>query len=72
MGSRPFPEIPCVICKKPVDLQADLWADENGKATHADCYVKRIISADLAKTCANSSLFLPRTVGMYEDSNCCN
>jgi hypothetical protein len=26
MGSRPFPEIPCVICKEPVNLQADLWA----------------------------------------------
>jgi hypothetical protein len=50
MGSRPFPEIPCVICKKPVDLQADLWADENGKATHADCYVKRIVSAQPAET----------------------
>jgi hypothetical protein len=42
MKSRPFPEIPCVICSKPVDLRADLSADENGKAVHTECYVKRI------------------------------
>lgn len=39
MGSHPFPETPCVICRKPVDLETDLCADENGKATHADCYI---------------------------------
>jgi hypothetical protein len=38
----PFPEIPCVICSKPVNLSADLSADENGKAVHTECYVKRI------------------------------
>jgi hypothetical protein len=37
MNSPPFPEIPCVICSKPVNLQTDLCADENGKAVHADC-----------------------------------
>ena len=42
MKSRPFPEIPCVICSKPVDLSADLSADENGKAVHTECYVNRI------------------------------
>jgi hypothetical protein len=42
MKSRPFPEIPCVICNKPVDLSADLCAEENGKAVHAECYVTRI------------------------------
>lgn len=42
MKSRPFPEIPCVICSKPVDLSADLSADENGKGVHTECYVKRI------------------------------
>jgi hypothetical protein len=42
MKSRPFPEIPCVICSKPVDLSADLSADENGKAVHTECYVKRL------------------------------
>jgi hypothetical protein len=43
MGSRPFPEIPCVICGKAVDLRTDLWAEENGKAVHMDCYIKWII-----------------------------
>jgi hypothetical protein len=42
MKSCPFPEIPCVICSKLVDLSVDLSADENGKAVHAECYVKRI------------------------------
>jgi hypothetical protein len=51
--SSHFPEIPCGICRKPVDLQTDLWADENGKATHADCYVKRITSARLAQAWTN-------------------
>jgi hypothetical protein len=53
MRSRPIPEIPCVICRKPVDLQTDLWADENGKAAHADCYVKRIASARLVQAWTN-------------------
>jgi len=44
MKSRPFPEVPCVICSKPVDLRADLSADENGKAVLTECYVKRITS----------------------------
>lgn len=39
MGSCSVPEISCVICRKPVDLETDLCADENGKATHADCYI---------------------------------
>jgi hypothetical protein len=34
MKSRPFPEIPCVICNKPVAFSADLSDDENGKAVH--------------------------------------
>jgi hypothetical protein len=42
MKSRPFPEIPCVICTNLVDLSADLSADENGKAVHTECYVHRI------------------------------
>jgi hypothetical protein len=45
MGGHPFPEIPCKICAKPVDLQADLTADENGKAVHEHCYVKSIVSS---------------------------
>ncbi len=42
MGGHPFLEISCIICSKPVDLTVDLSTDENGKAVHTDCYVKRI------------------------------
>jgi hypothetical protein len=45
MKSRPFPEIPCVICSKPVDLSADLSADETGKAVHTECSVKQITTS---------------------------
>ena len=45
MGSRPFPEIPCALCSKPVELAIDLCADENGKAVHEECYVQRIKSS---------------------------
>jgi hypothetical protein len=34
MGSHPFPEIPCKICAKAIDLNVDLLGDENGKAVH--------------------------------------
>ena len=42
MGGHLFPDIPCELCSKPVDLSADLSADENGKAVHEECYVKHI------------------------------
>jgi ribosome-binding protein aMBF1 (putative translation factor) len=42
MGGLSFPEMSCKICGKPVDLTVELHADENGKAVHDDCYVKRI------------------------------
>jgi hypothetical protein len=42
MGGHPVPEISCTLCSKPVDPRVDLSADENGKAVHEDCYVKRI------------------------------
>lgn len=45
MGSRHFPEISCTVCNKPLDLRVDLCADENGRAVHEDCYVKRITSS---------------------------
>jgi hypothetical protein len=48
MGSRPSPEVPCVLCSKPVNLQYDLVADENGDAIHEECYVRRIRSEDQA------------------------
>lgn len=43
MGGHPFPKIPCALCRKPVDLETDLYADENGKPVHEDCYVKHIM-----------------------------
>jgi hypothetical protein len=42
MGGHPFPETPCSICAKPVDLTVDLYADEHGQAVHEHCYVKRV------------------------------
>jgi hypothetical protein len=45
MNSDPPSEISCVLCSKPVDLQMDLSADENGKAVHTDCYVKHITAS---------------------------
>ena len=42
MGGHPFPSISCEICSKQVDLSVDLSADENGKAVHEHCYVKRV------------------------------
>jgi hypothetical protein len=42
MGGHPFQEISCNLCGKPIDLRADLNADENGHAVHEDCYVKRV------------------------------
>ena len=45
MASRPFPEISCALCSKPVDLLIDLSADESGKAVHEECYVTRLTSS---------------------------
>jgi hypothetical protein len=45
MAGHPFPELPCTICAKPLDLTVDLYADEHGKAIHEDCYVKQITSS---------------------------
>jgi hypothetical protein len=45
MGSRPFPEIPCIVCSKQVNLGIDLCADENGKAVHEQCYVQQVTSS---------------------------
>jgi hypothetical protein len=44
MGSRPFPEISCMLCSEPVNLQTDLCADEKGKAIHEECYVNRLLA----------------------------
>jgi len=53
MGSRPFPKIPCILCRKPVDLGIDLCADENGKAVHEECYVQRIKSS--SESCCDNN-----------------
>jgi hypothetical protein len=45
MGGHPFPDIPCKLCSKSLDLSVDLSADENGKAVHEECYVKHIMSS---------------------------
>jgi hypothetical protein len=45
MGGPSFQEVSCKICAKPVDLTVDLYADENGKSIHEECYVKRITTA---------------------------
>jgi hypothetical protein len=44
MEGRPFPAIPCILCSKPLSLETDLYADENGKPVHEDCYVKQILT----------------------------
>jgi hypothetical protein len=56
MGGHPFPEIPCILCSKPVDLQANLCADENGKPVHEDCYVSRVIRELSNQTAAEKFL----------------
>jgi hypothetical protein len=45
MDSRPIQGIRCQLCSKSVSLETDLSADENGKAVHAGCYVKRLTGA---------------------------
>jgi hypothetical protein len=45
MGGHSFLEIPCRICSAPVDLTVDLYADENGKPVHEDCYVTRLLAS---------------------------
>jgi hypothetical protein len=35
----------CPICNKPVDLERDRYANEDGKAVHESCYVERLTSA---------------------------
>ena len=52
MDSYPLPEIPCALCSKPVDLLIDLSADENGKAVHEECYVKRVMSSSSSPAAA--------------------
>lgn len=39
------PQKRCIPCSKPVNLQSDLSADENGKAIHEECYIERIAAS---------------------------
>ena len=34
----------CPICHQPIDLTLDQYADEDGKAVHESCYMKRLLS----------------------------
>jgi len=55
MGGHPFPPISCEICSQQVDqvdLRVDLSADENGKAVHQHCCVKRVTSLNRLPTVA--------------------
>ena len=45
MGGHPLPETRCILCRKLVNLQSDLFADENGMAIHEECYVKGIAAS---------------------------
>jgi hypothetical protein len=35
-------EYTCPICHKPVELERDRYADENGQIMHEECYLKRV------------------------------
>ena len=67
MGSCSFPEIPCALCSNAVNLISDLFADENGRAVHEDCYVQRIASSSvLPARCGNDGrLILAARVGTH-------
>jgi hypothetical protein len=39
------PKVTCAICNKPVSLDGDTCADENGKAAHKDCYVTTLVAS---------------------------
>ena len=41
----PFPEISCMLCSRPVNLQTDLCTDDNGQAVHENCYVNSLLAA---------------------------
>lgn len=65
MGGHPFPEIPCLICSRPVDLTVDLFADEHGKTVHEDCYVNELVCAGIraaTEQLFNELSFVPRSV----------
>ncbi|MGA8540700.1 MAG: hypothetical protein WB566_14450 [Terriglobales bacterium] len=49
------PEVPCVICKKPVSLlSSDICSDEHGNPVHEECYTSRIAHSDGTSTPASA------------------
>jgi RNA polymerase sigma factor (sigma-70 family) len=42
MGGRAGAGMQCLLCNRPLDLQTDLNANENGMAVHEDCYAQSI------------------------------
>jgi hypothetical protein len=42
MSNTSQPEYICPMCHKPIDLDKDETADEDGQVMHAKCYFKRI------------------------------
>jgi hypothetical protein len=64
----------CRICGEPLSLTSDIVTDEDGKAVHEDCYVKRMTAPTvgqndrpnplgsmkpLSRDCSSLSHFLP-------------
>jgi hypothetical protein len=47
------PRIDCPICNQPIDLQTDTCTDENGKAVHQDCYMKRLHQGNSSESAAD-------------------
>lgn len=47
-----FPEISCALCYRPIDLETDLNADENGNHVHEDCYVSHLTGARNSQSAA--------------------
>jgi hypothetical protein len=39
----------CRICSKPLQLETDTRTDEDGKAVHEECYVKRLTAQARAR-----------------------
>ena len=44
MTSEETPNYICFICKQPVDLTKDRYADEDGKIVHEECYIEYLRS----------------------------
>jgi len=56
MGGHTFPEVPCVVCNRPLALEIDLSVDEDGNPIHAECYAHRLATARSNETPAEKLL----------------